>query len=229
MKNLNKTLAAIIIATTSLNVSAGEMSDDPLITYFKADKLEVRDSDEGSIAVWEFDAWIGRDLEKVWIKYSGERVDGSVESSQIDILYDKAISPYWDVQYGIRQVIDPNGQTWVGAGFMGVAPYLFEIDANAFVNDDGNINLRLDAEYEYMLTRKVVLVPNFEASVFTKEDNANGIVSGFASAELGLRLHYEFKREFSPYIGVNLEKRFGNNVIPTSSETQWLAGLSFWF
>jgi len=36
------------------------------------------------------------------------------------------------------------------------------------------------------------------------------------------------KREFSPYIGVNFENKYGNSVVEESSETQLVLGLSFW-
>jgi copper resistance protein B len=131
---------------------------------------------------------------------------------------------------GFRHEFKPQpGEDWVGLGFMGVAPYLFEIDANIFINEDSNVNARLDAEYEYMFTQQVILVPNIEMSFYSDDDNARGIVSGLATAELGFRLHYQIKREFSPYIGINFEKKYGNSVIEESSETQLVAGLSFWF
>ncbi len=228
MKILKTTLRsslAVMLMGTSLNVLAMGQ-DDPLLTYVKADKLERRDSDEGNIAVWELDAWIGRDLNKFWLKHSGESVDGSVESSEIDLLYSQAVTPYWDLQYGIRHTIEPKRETWVGAGFNGLAPYLFEIDTNAFINDDGNINARIDIEYEYMITQKFVVVPNLELSAYTKDDEANGIESGLSSMELGVRFLYEMRREFSPYIGINYEKTFGDD---TESETQLLGGVSFWF
>lgn len=219
-----------LMAATPFMANAGGMEDDPLLTMVKADKLEWRDSDEGTLMVWELDAWIGKDLNKLWIKSNGESLDGSVEANEVDVLYSKAISPFWDLQMGLRHEFKPQpAQDWVGIGVMGLAPYLFEIDANVFINEDSNINARLDAEYEYMFTQKVVLIPNIEMSFYSDDDNARGIVSGLASAEMGLRLHYEIKRELSPYIGVNLEKKFGNSTVESTSETQLLLGLSFWF
>ena len=209
---------------------AGEMSDDPLLTMVKVDKLEFRDSDEGTLLVWEVDAWMGKDLNKFWLKLTGESVDGAVESNEVDLLYSRAIAPFWDVQFGLRHEFKPEPSVdWVGIGFMGVAPYLFEVDANVFINEDGVINTRIDAEYEYMFTQKLVLVPNLGMSIYSDDDNARGIVSGLESAELGLRLHYEIKREFSPYIGINFEKKFGNSIVQESSESQLVAGVSFWF
>jgi copper resistance protein B len=231
MKNTTLFLLPLMLATLSTNSPAAGMgADDPLLFYLKADKLEVRDTDEGSLQVWELDAWLGYDLDKLWIKSSGERHKGEVESNEIDILYSRAISPFWDLQMGLRHEFRPKpAEDSIGIGVMGVAPYLFEIDANVFVNEDGDLNARLDAEYEYLFTQRLVLVPNLELDFNSADDNIRGVVSGLSTMELGLRLHYEIKREFSPYIGINYEKKFGNSVVPKSSETQLLAGLSFWF
>ena len=231
MKNLTiLPLACLLSMTTTLASAAGMGADDPLLTYVKADKLEVRDSDEGNLLVWELDAWLGKDLNKFWVKSSGERINSEIESHEIDLLYSKAITAFWDLQMGIRHEFKPTpSQDWVGIGLMGVAPYLFEVDVNAFINDDSLLNVRLDAEYEYMFTQKVVLIPNLELSLYSDDDLARGIKSGLASLELGARLHYEIRREFSPYLGINFEKQFGDSNIPASSETQLVAGISFWF
>jgi copper resistance protein B len=222
-------LLACLMAVTSFSSSADGVSDDPLLMYFKADKLEWRDSDEGDLLVWELDAWIGKDLNKLWIKSRGEHLDSDTERSEIDILYSRAISPFWDLQVGLRHEFRPKpSQDWLGFGFKGIAPYLFEVDANIFVNDDSQINARLEIEYEYMLSQKLVLVPNLELSIYSDNDNDREITSGLSLAELGLRLHYEIKREFSPYIGINFEKKFGNSEVEESSESQLVLGLSFW-
>jgi len=231
MKKTITTLLQLTLVTISMNsLAAGMGADDPLLFYLKADKFEVRDSDEGNLQVWEFDAWLGKDLDKLWIKSSGERHEGEVESNEIDILYSKAISSYWDLQLGLRHEVRPKpSEDSIGIGVMGLAPYLFEIDASIFINDDSDVNARLEAEYEYLFTQRVILVPVLELDLNSDDDNERGIVSGLSALELGLRLHYEFKREFSPYIGINYEKQFGNSVVQESSETQFLAGLSFWF
>lgn len=226
-----KTLCTtFLLATAPFSIYAMGIPDDPLLTMIKADKLEYRDSDEGNLLVWEFDAWMGKDLNKFWLKFGGESVDGHVESNEVDLLYSRAISPFWDIQMGLRHEFKPEPtDSWMGIGFMGLAPYLFEIDANIFINEDSLINARLDAEYEYMISQKIVLVPNLEMSLYSDDDNARGLVSGLASVELGVRLHYEIKREFSPYIGINYEKKYGNSLVEESSESQLVAGLSFWF
>ncbi len=59
--------------------------------------------------------------------------------------------------------------------------------------------------------------------------------SGLSDGQAGLRLRYEIRREFAPYIGVNWTKSFGNTADfvrdhgePTS-DTQWVAGVRAWF
>jgi len=222
-------LLACLLVVASFSSNAGGVSDDPLLMYFKADKLEWRDSDEGDLLVWELDAWIGKDLNKLWVKSRGERLDSDTERSEVDVLYSRAISPFWDLQMGLRHEFRPKpSQDWLGFGFMGIAPYLFEVDTNIFVNDDSQINARLEIEYEYMFSQKLVLIPNLELSFYSDDDNDREIASGLSLAELGLRLHYEIKRELSPYIGINFEKKFGNSEVEESSETQLVLGLSFW-
>ena len=118
---------------------------------------------------------------------------------------------------------------------MGVAPYLFEVDASLFVNDDDLFNARLDVEYEYMFSQRLVLIPNLEMNLYSDDDETRGIGSGLSNVELGLRLHYEIIREISPYIGINYEKNFGDSADFISdageevSDTQVVAGVSFWF
>lgn len=225
-KLLTTTLLSLGLASSNLLAGGmGMHDDDPLISYIKFDQLEWRDADEGTLMVWEIDAWIGRDLEKIWFKLDGERANAEVESQSLDILYSKAISAYWDMQTGIRTELKPEpSDNFVGIGVMGVAPYLFEMDINAFINKDGLIHLSLTAEYEYMLSQRWIIVPEVEVSLFSDDNKERGIESGIGNVEVGLRLNYEIKREFSPYIGLNYESEDGKKF-----ESQLLLGLRAWF
>ncbi len=207
------------------NVFAGGMADDPLITFVKINQLEARDADEGSLVTWDVNAWIGKDLDKLWLKLQGEQLDGVVESQNLDILYNTAISAFWDLQIGVRAELTPEPtQYWLGAGFMGIAPYQIEMDINAFANENGLIHFSLNAEYEYMFSQRLILVPEVGFSIFSDDDIARGIESGLANIELGLRLSYEIKREFAPYIGVNFEAKDAKNF-----DSQLLIGIRTWF
>ena len=232
----NIKMASLILAMVPAGSFAAGLSDDPILTYFKADQLELRDANAGTALVWEVDAWLGQDLNKFWVKSSGERVNGETESSEIDLLYSKGFSPFWDVQFGLRHEFKPDSsENSLGVGLLGLAPYLFEVDANVFVNDDDLFNARISAEYEYLFSQQLILIPNLEMSLYSDDDVARGIGSGLSNAELGLRLHYEVIREISPYIGINYERKFGGTADfstaegESSSDTQLLTGISFWF
>ena len=127
-----------------------------------------------------------------------------LEASQNDLVYSRAIAPFWDLQAGIAY--DKNSddsRTWGEIAIAGLAPYFFEARAALLLNSEGNIGLRLDLEYEALITQKLILTPSLEADFYTKDDPVMRTGSGLSSMEAGLRLRYEIIREFAPYIGVN--------------------------
>jgi copper resistance protein B len=86
-----------------------------------------------------------------------------------------------------------------------------------------------------MLTQKWLLGPEFEINWYSEDDDELGIASGFAELEAGIRLRYEIRREFAPYIGINYESLLGDTKDladdngEETSDTQLVAGLRFWF
>ena len=87
-------------------------------------------------------------------------------------------------------------------GVQGLAPYWFELDVAAYVGEDGRTAFTAQAEYELLLTQKLILQPRAELNLYGKDDLDNGLGSGLSDLALGLRLRYEFNRQFAPYIGV---------------------------
>ena len=120
-------------------------------------------------------------------------------------------------------------------GVQGLAPYWFEVDAAAFVSDDGDVSARLEAEYELFLTQKLILQPRAELDFAVQDVPELGIGSGLSTAEAGLRLRYEFRREFAPYIGVSWRRAFGETADFTRADGEdvesisFVAGLRLWF
>ncbi|MES9923650.1 MAG: copper resistance protein B [Candidatus Thiodiazotropha endolucinida] len=215
---------------------AGGMNDDPLIYKVMIEKLEIREGDEANPLVLDAEAWVGYDLHKFWFKTELERPDGETEEAEIQLLYSRAIFPFWDVQVGWRRDLIPDPERdWLAIGLKGLAPYLFEVDASLFAGESGQIGVRFDAEYEYLLTQRLVLTPEIEVNLHTKDDEEVGIGSGLSDLSLGLRLRYEVKREFAPYIGVNWSKRFGDTADFAREEgedvrdLQWLVGVRAWY
>ncbi len=206
------------------------MEDDPLVTMFLMDRFEVLDNDENT-RVWEGSFWIGYDINKLYIYSEGEATSDGLESSQSELVYSRAIAPFWDAQIGLAyDKNDDASQTWGEIAISGLAPYYFETRAAFLLNEEGNIGLRLDAEYEALLTQKLILTPSIEANFYTKEDPNMKLGSGLSSMEAGFRLRYELVREFAPYIGLTWEKTFGNTRdYHPIDETSVMVGVRFWF
>ncbi|WP_275096587.1 copper resistance protein B [Sedimenticola hydrogenitrophicus] len=232
MKNIIAVMMFVGLPSTAMAGGA----DDPLLYKVMIDKLELRNTSGSNALVLDADAWIGYDLDKFWIKTDVERVNGNTEEAEVQFLYSRAIAPFWDFQAGWRHDIKPKPtRDYLALGFKGLSPYQFEVDAGLFIGESGQVNVRLNAEYEYLLTQKWILSPEIEVNAFSEDDAQLGIGSGLSDMELGLRLRYEVRREFAPYIGVNWARKFGQTADfakaggEDSSDVQIMAGLRIWF
>jgi copper resistance protein B len=228
-------IAAMMFAGLSSTAMAGG-ADDPLLYKVMIDKLELRNTSGPNALVLDADAWVGYDLDKFWIKTEVERVSGNTEEAEVQFLYSRAIAPFWDFQAGWRHDIKPKPtRDYLALGFRGLSPYQFEVDAGLYIGESGQVNVRLNAEYEYLFTQKWILSPEIEVIVFSEDDAQLGIGSGLSDMELGLRLRYEVRREFAPYIGVNWTKKFGQTADfakaggDDASDVRIVAGLRIWF
>ncbi len=235
----NFAFATILAAAISLSVAddaTAEMEDDPLLLTFILDQIETRDVGGDNTLSWDGEGWLGKDLHKFWFKTDGERTAGNTDEAELQFLYSKAIARYWDFQLGVRHEFEPSpSRSWVAVGFKGLAPYFFDIDAAAFVGESGRIAFRFEAEYDLLLTQRLILTPDIEFNLYGQNDPDVGIGAGLSDIEAGLRLRYEIRRQFAPYIGVNWSRLFGNtadfaNIAGRdSSEAQLVIGLRAWF
>lgn len=220
-----------------LSTSAFAMGeDDPIVTKIMIDQLETRITDGDDPTVLEGTVWIGKDLEKLVIKVDAEQVKNETEELELQALYSRAVDPYWDFQIGIRQDQKPIPErNWLAIGFAGVAPYWFEVDSTLFIGESDQVGLRFTAEYEWMITQRWVLSPELEFNLHSKDDEATGTGSGLSDTQLGLRLRYEVKREFAPYIGLNWNHKYGKTATFAKAEgekvddTQFVLGVRAWF
>ena len=130
--------------------------------------------------------------------------------------------------------VDPS-RTWVAFGVQGLAPYWFETEATAYFGEDGRSALRFDAEYELLLTQRLILQPRIEANFYGKRDAARELGSGLSDVTMGLRLRYEIRREFAPYVGIERARKFGGTkdlvraAGKDTDESRVVAGVRFWF
>lgn len=175
------------------------------------DRLEATFDDEHEGYAWDAQGWQGGDIHRLWWKSEGEGgFDEEVEYAEIQVLYSRAVTPYFDVQAGLRQSYRPAGdRTDLVIGVQGLAPYLFEVNAEAFVSSEGEVTARAEAEYDLRLTQRLILQPSAEINFSADEIPEFNIGSGLTDIELGARLRYELRRDFAPYVGVEWESALG--------------------
>lgn len=202
------------------------------------ERLEAGFGDDGTTFVWDAQGWIGGDINRFVWKSEGEGgFEDGLEDVEVQALYSRAIRPFWDVQIGLRQdfVEDGEDTTHLVAGIQGLAPGWWEVDAALFLSTEGDLTARTEAEWDIRLTQRWILQPRGELELSTADDPARGLAPGFSTIEAGLRLRYEIRREFAPYLGIEWHSALGDtaDLVRASGhpveETRFLIGLRAWF
>ena len=211
------------------------LADEHPFYALLGDRLEY--NEQANAGVFDLQAWYGTTFDRLVIKTEGDFSEGSIEENQTDILWGHAVSAYWDTQAGVRLDYNKEGENrqWLAFGLQGLAPYWFELDMTAYVGERGNTAFTLEAEYELLLTQKLIIQPRAEITLYGKNDKQNELGSGLSSSAIGFRVRYEFTRQFAPYIGVEWSNKFGNTADyatssgQSSNNTAFVAGIKFWF
>jgi copper resistance protein B len=186
---------------------------------------------------WVGEAWYGGDIHRVVIKTEGEGVfGGNVEDAEAQVLYSRAIGPYFNLQAGLRHDFDPGpARSYATVGIEGLAPYWLEVDAALFLSQKGDLQARVDSYYDMTLTQNFVLQPRVEINAALQDVRALGIGAGISTLEAGLRLRYEISRAFAPYVGVSHERKVGQTAAfaraagERTRATSFVAGIHMWF
>lgn len=210
-------------------------------TFFVlAEKFEMAPvADDGELAI-DGVAWYGNDRTRLWAR--GEANINTAEfggEAQFEVLYGKLIRPFFDRLIGVR--IDRNWgnanaiRALLGVGIQGIAPNWFEVEASAFLSQDGDLSARITTTYDVLFTQRLVLEPRLELNASASQVPAFRIGSGITDLELGGRLRYEIYRKFAPYAGIDWQRRFGGTATfareeggPVSRVTL-IAGLRAWY
>lgn len=202
---------------------------------FNLAEYQVRQGRDGFR--WDGEGWYGGDINRVTVKSEGEGAFGEgVEEAEVQLLYSRAIDPYFNLQAGVRQDLGPGPKrTYASVGFEGLAPYWFEVEGALFLSNKGDVLGRLEGYYDQRITQRLILQPRLEANFALQDVREGGIGSGLSDLELGVRLRYEIVKEFAPYIGVEWAKktgdtaRFARAAGEDADVTSFVAGIRFWF
>jgi copper resistance protein B len=186
---------------------------------------------------WDGEAWFGGDINRFVFKYEGEgEFGGPLDDLELFGLYSRAVSPYWNLQAGIRYDVKPDpSRTYAVIGVEGLAPYWFEVTAAAFLSNKGEVRGRIEGYYDQRITQKLILQPRFEANLSAQSIPELGVGAGLTNLELGARLRYEIKKEFAPYVGVEWIRQFGETARFARasglqvSDPHFVMGVRIWF
>ena len=186
---------------------------------------------------WDGEGWYGGDINRLWVKSEGEGAFGrSIEKAEVQALYSRAIDPYFNIQGGIRYDFKPNpSRVYATFGFEGLAPNFFDVEGAVFLSNKGELMARLEGYYDQRITQRLILQPRAEVNFAAQSTREIGVGSGLSDAEIGLRLRYDIRREFAPYVGVQYRRAFGDTRRFLKEEGEdvggWslLTGIRMWF
>jgi len=218
-----------------------EETDELTFSKVIVEQFEYRRNDGNNTLRWDIQGWRGKDYNKFWFKFEGEdEVSTNSGDLELQALYSRSVSAFWDFQIGGRYDREYGGDTtkdrfFAVAGFQGLAPYWFEAEPSLYVSEDGDISARLVSTYDLLFSQRLILQPRLEANISANEVREFNIGRGLNDLQLGLRLRYEVTRKFTPYIGVEWDKKFGDTSDLVRAEggddenTALIAGVRFWF
>ncbi len=216
--------------------------DGPINTLTLFEKSEFRTGDAPDAVVFDAQGWIGGDYRRFWWKAEGEQETKGAKAGEFEVqgLYSRLVSPFWDFQTGVRIDRQYRGRmhattAYFVLGLEGLAQYWFEVEPVLFVSEKGKVSFRLTASYDQLITQRLVLQPRIDLNAAFQNDPKRNLAAGLNDVELGLRLRYDLSRQFSPYVGVawrrvlggtaGLARRSGEDI----STTSIMFGLRIWF
>lgn len=203
------------------------------------DQLEMAPGADGRPVSVGALAWYGGARRRVWVRAEGEQATtaGQGEGS-VEVLYGKLVDPFWDAVVGLRADKawgdEGPGRVLLGAGLIGLAPYRFEFEPTVFVSQRGELSARLEASYQVLITQRLVAEPEIELNAALQAAPRFGVGRGLNDYEMGLRVRYEFRREFAPYVGWSQSRRLGATADLAReggedvSENRFVAGFRIW-
>ena len=237
-------LLSIPILEAHLKSLPKPIEDNKIHNLFLSELLEYRAYSAGpDTFTWDLVGWVGGDFNRLWIKTEGDQNIGGGAGMQGDLqlLYGRLIAPFWDFQAGIRfnEVMGPDrsasSRTYAVIGFQGLAPGNFDVETALYISDRGEVSARVTVSADLYLTQRLVLQPRLEAQFSVQGDPKFSTGEGANQTDLGVRLRYEFSREFAPYVGVTWVRKYGETADLARSEGEpddaiaLVVGLRLWY
>lgn len=197
------------------NFGVQPVHDNELFYAIMFDRLEYQWRENENVLLWDVTAWVGSDWNKLSIESEGEWLEDTddFEEFGVEVYYGRTIDRYWDLKIGLRHDFEPNPErTFAALGIEGLGPQWFEVEATLYVSEDGDVSAVLEAEYDLLLTQRLILQPRLEAGISLHDVPEYGQWEGITDVTLGLRLRYELSRKLAPYVGVTWTTAVGETA-----------------
>ena len=212
------------------------MEDTGAVGKVMLDQLELEGGSGGTALAWDAQGWYGGDYNKVWVRTEGSPDPSNQDGSRNELLWDHALTRWWDLQTGVRYDLGRGpARGWAAFGVEGLAPYWFDVEATLYLGEEGRTAARFQVEHDLLITQRLIVQPEIETNFYGRSDAAREVSSGLSDMQLGLRVRYEIRREFAPYIGAAWRRSLGATGPfpagsgPRSDSLQWVAGFHVWF
>ena len=247
MRPRNLAGAALLIAamSTAMHAQMPGMTHearDMGMTWGRAlfvlfDQLEYAPASEQRTANVDGRMWYGGAYRRLWLRAQGEAATTTREgAAEVELLFGKLVDPFWDAVVGVhvdtRWGDESTRRAQLALGFVGLAPYRFELEPTLFVSRDGDVSGRLQAGFPLLLTQRLIAEPEFEINAALQAVPAYHIRRGVNDYEFGVRVRYEFRREMAPYVGWSRSRRMGVDAggaaVAVPAESQLVLGVRVW-
>lgn len=188
--------------------------DHPQIFHAFTLEGEVGEARDGRSKGFDFSGWVGGDYNRLWLKSEKKNYGNYEEKFEVQALYSRNFTQFWDAQIGVSHDFSTDftsqNVNYLTIGLEGLAPYMFETEAQIFLSDKGNYSARFKQEIDILITQKLILKPYFETEIFAQDVRELEVKSGISDLEVGLMTRYEITRKFAPYFALRYHtKTFG--------------------
>jgi copper resistance protein B len=191
---------------------------------------------------WDVEGWYGGDYNRLWFKSEGQQDTAFKADYDVDfqLLYGRFLWKHYDIQIGGRMETQSfrNHNVTRGLGIIGIqgiVPYNYEFESSLFIDQRGAVSARLSYTKDFLLTQRLILQGRFQTNMAIQRVEEFTTGSGLNNLEFGVRLRYEIHRKFAPYIGLSLDRSFGQTATLVRqqggdpSQIRFVVGLRAWF
>jgi len=218
MRILSSLAVATLLAVAASPAFAH--SHDGITSRFRINNLDWGGSSAGDRFSWDFDALVGTTENRVFFRTEGQALRGRTEDAEIQLFYNRPISEFWDINVGWRRDFFSTNRNYAAVGLTGIAPYFYEVEATAYMSEQGVAAGRLELSTDVLLARELfgdsgpgmVLRPKLTTNVQSADDREQGTYAGFTDIRLSLQLRYEFTPRIAPYVEVGWGSLLGRTA-----------------